>query len=367
MSLLYITADKVGLQTGGGLVTHHESEALKSLGACKVWDRAFIADVDSAVAAQLGPDPWCWDNGTIHRLLTDYKDEWPSLCHVYAGTFSQTVGWLQQNGCKVAYTAAAHSIEESRREHEYIGIPYNFPHLNEPELWAKYVEGYLGADAIVCPSTHSADVMRSFGATNRIEVIPHGCEIPQGDPKPPPKDFRVGYLGAVGPDKGLVYLLQAWKSLGYRDATLVLGGRDSQSPFVQLLIRAVYGNADPISDGRIELHGWFDSVADFYDDIGVYVQPSVSEGFGCEVLEAAAHGRPVICSTGAGAADIVPVSLTFPPRDVQLLASKIDESRHFYTNADWHLVGNCWREIAERYTWDKIRARYVSLWKELLG
>lgn len=356
---LFITADKVGTQSGGGLVTHHEYEALKTLGDVQLYGRG---QVDTT---NYGEEPWCWDvcvGSEVHRQRMAKENgaviQQPRLAHLYAGTFSQTVSELKKLGCKITYTAAAHDVQASRLEHEKLGMQYNYPHLTQPDLWARYLRGYMEADVLITPSTHSAQVMRAFGCTNRIEVIPHGCEIPKRI-APLPKLFTVGYLGVcTGPDKGVRYLLEAWRKLDYKDAILVLGGRDSTHPFTISLVRAFGG-------GNIQLRGWVDNVSDFYDSISLYVQPSVTEGFGIEVLEALAHDRPVICSRGAGAADIVPSGFLVPGHlvpscDVDALAAKIDEVRY-------RMIWDRPQQFAHPFTWDKIRRRYVDLWKSLLG
>jgi glycosyltransferase involved in cell wall biosynthesis len=225
-------------------------------------------------------------------------------------------------GCPVTYTAAAHSIEESKREHNELGIPYNYPHLTDPALWNRYVQGYLDADVLVCPSHHSAEVMRGFGARNRIEVIPHGCRIPE-EVHPLPRTFTVGYLGAAGPDKGLRYLFAAWKKLNYRDAVLKIGGRDSTTGYMQQLWNAFGG-------GNVQFCGWQENAEDFYGSLSCYVQPSVSEGFGMEVIEAMACGRNVICSKGAGASDAVSSLWIYDARNVDRLAYLINDFNRLY-------------------------------------
>jgi glycosyltransferase involved in cell wall biosynthesis len=174
-----------------------------------------------------------------------------------------------------------------------------------------------------------------------------------------PRQFRVGYLGSFGPDKGVRYLLESWKRLGYRDATLVLAGRDSASEWGQRLIREFGG-------GNIEVQGWVSDPADFYAGISLYVQPSVTEGFGLEVLESMGHGRPVLCSTGAGAADCVPsAAWTFQPRDVGGLAEGIDLVKRNQKN--WKPEEPAaWRQLAEPYAWDKVRRQYQDHWRKLL-
>lgn len=339
---LYVTVDKIAEKSGGGLVTYHESEALKSLGPCDVWDRSTLNCI--------GEEPWKWDV-TAHRRVLAASEPF-QLAHFYSGTFSSTINKLKNNGCKVTYMAAAHDINASRKAHEELGIPYNYPHLTDPNLWKRYVAGYLAADVVICPSRHSEQVMRSYGCKN-VVVIPHGCTLPE-TVAPLPGRFVAGYLGSYGADKSVIDLLKAWKKLNYRDATLILAGRDSTSPFVQSLVTQFGG-------GSIILAGWVDDVADFYAGISLLCQPSRSEGFGLEVLEALAHGRPVVCSDGAGAADVVTseVGRVFPAGDVDALAAAI----HVYrTGALLESRSHC-AGVASQYTWDKIRQRYVNLWR----
>ncbi len=311
-SSLYITADRISEQSGGGLVTWHESEALKSIGQCDIWDRSKIECINKE-------EPWGWDSGMLFQKDRISAPPIKKLAHFYAGTFTSIIGWLKQTGVKVSYTAAAHNVETSRKAHQELGLSFNYPHLTDPELWKRYVGGYLAADVVICPSKHSADCMRSYGC-KRIEVIPHGVDIPEKVTEPP-KRFVVGALGSIGaPDKGIRTLLQAWKKLNYKDATLVLAGRDSTSDWVQHLVRE-YGG------GAIELAGWQNKVADYYNRISLHIQPSLSEGFGIEVAEAFAHGRQVVCSDGAGAADIVPAGWVFRAGDVDGLVTRIDMAR----------------------------------------
>ncbi len=356
--LMYVTADKVGGWEGGSTVTYHESEALKTLGPCEVWGRE---ELQLGMASPLVDDPWHWDENFTRRRYHLPNELRPQLSHFYAGTFSNAVNYLKSVGSKITYTAAAHSIEISKREHEKLGVPYNYPHLTDPELWKRYVQGYLDADVVICPSSHSANCMKEYGCKN-VVVIPHGVVLPDEPIKPLPKQFTVGYLGTCGaPDKGLRYLLAAWKKLNYPDAILLLAGHDSTSPFVQNLVRE-YGG------GCIGLLGFQRFVGDFYNRLSVYVQPSASEGFGIEILEAMAFGRPVICSIGAGAADVVPLfglsQFKVGACDTDNLASAID----YWKNKHDELseVGETNRKEAEKYTWDIVRQRYIDLWKGLL-
>ena len=371
---LYLTADQPAKNHGGGRVTYEESEALRALAAERGEEFLLLSRKELEEAGktftQWPNDPWQWDTVAYSIFGNRVK-----LCHIYAGTFTNCVKKLQGNGAKVVYTVAAHSVEASRKAHEDLGIPYArlYPHLCDPELFRKYIGGYLRADAVVTPSTHSRDVVRAQGVFNRVEVIPHGIDLPESM-APLPKQFVVGYLGAVGADKGLRYLFEAWKKLNYKDARLVVAGKDSNSAYVRQLWAAFGG-------GNVTFAGWQENLSDFYDNISLYVQPSVSEGFGIEVLEAMAHGRPVICTEGAGACDLVrrdydPPGVVVPAGDSNFLAGAIDNHRKSWEELDqWGVEGqeryrksvieSC-RDVADDNTWDKIRARYKQLWEELL-
>ena len=348
---LYLTADRIGEQTGGGLVTHHEARAMEAFSEGEEFyciNRTSLEVVDQGRLA----DPWKWD--TLAYSLFGNK---PKLAHIYSGTFSSCVSKLKNNGAKVCYTIAAHDREVSRKEHEAMGWGFPYPHLVEPHLWQRYIDGYRNADVLVCPGSVPAETVRRYGPefeTKRIEIIPHGCEIPEVV-KSFPDRFTVGYMGSFGPDKGVRYLLEAWKKLNYKDALLVLAGRDSGMDYAQQFVTQFGG-------GSVHLMGWAKDPSDFYNSISLYVQPSATEGFGIEVLEALSWGRPVLCSVGAGAADLVDAPFLFSPRNVDELASIIGTVREWIKSPiPWETC----RTKARDYSWDKIRQRYIDLWKSL--
>lgn len=334
-------------------MTFEESEALRTLYPERTYAVLDRSTFDTLNKRPGEDEPWACDN--LGSVMVSMSESIPDLAHFYAGTFGRTVRRLRERGCKITYTAAAHDVNLSKAEHEKLGIPYNYPHLTEPELLERYLQGYKEADCLICPSKHSAAVMREFQCTNLIEVIPHGVDLPDRVAALPER-FTVGYLGAVGPDKGIIYLLQAWKQLNYKDATLKIAGCDSTSPFVASLIYQFGG-------GNIHAAGWQYDISDFYNSLSLYVQPSVTEGFGIEVLEASAHSRAVVCSHGVGASDKVVPENCYDPQDVSKLAALIDTLKNDHDSLVYSGIKQ--RTIAETCTWDKVRQQYVNLWKSL--
>lgn len=338
MTLLYVTADAIGTETGGGKVTRCESQAMASIEDTEIWQ---LPDE---------PRPWGADSVASSRLEArpDFK---PRRAHFYAGTFTRTIEILKARGTIVSYTAAAHDIAVSRREHERLGISFDYPHLTDPDQWARYVRGYLLADVVICPSTYSGGIMRGYGC-EQIVITPHGCD-PPAQIAPLPKRFVVGYLGQPGPDKGLIYLLRAWARWGAHrpDALLMIAGRGTLG--ILPWIREIGG-------GSFHVLGEVKRPSDLYDACTVYVQPSASEGFGCEVLEARAHGRPVICSRGAGAR--AHANVIVPACDDEQIANAIDQLHEVWQVDPERLVKLADSvPIAGCYSWGAMRVRYSGM------
>ena len=370
---LYITADHVGTPTGGGSVTYHELKALRALGEVQVISRQEMVPL----LEKLPNTPFLQDYVASYLL----RDARPNLVHIYGGCFSQTVRLLKERGATVTYTAAAHDRRLSIEEFARLGLAYPYSHIADEYLWQMYLSGYKMADLVICPSEQSARLMREYGCVN-VKVIPHGCEVPPSSPPSPapappptpyPDQFTAGYLGQVGPDKGLVYLLRAWALFPLSREKLLRPGALFPPPRGKLLIagpgtETLGWLVQETGARNVELLGFIPSVEDFYKRITVYVQPSITESFGLEVLEAMARGRPVIVSEGTGARDcIVPgeTGLVVPIRNSSLLAGAIT-----YLYGQPQLVSEMGRkavEQARKFTWDKVQASYVKTWKELLG
>jgi len=349
LTSLYCTADKIGIETGGGAVTNNELEALKS-----VSEVGLVLDQDSIIPTRFQqPDsPFLFDYFALEQIWDKHFD----IAHFYSGTFTLTVKHLKERGTKVSFTVPAHDREISLAEFLNLGLAYPFAHIRDDNLYHIFCEGYRLADVVIAPSISSAEYLRLQGCPNVI-VIPHGMNQPR-KVKPIPEKFDVGYLGVVGPDKGLPYLMQAWSKLNYPESRLILAGSgtDTLEPFVRYFA----------AQGEFVLLGRIPDVADFYNSISVYVQPSVTEGFGLEIPEAMSYGRPVITTEGTGGKDCIEEGKTgfiVPIRDLEAIAEKID---FFKKNPDkLREMGQSAKIKARNYTWDKIRKKYARVFSSL--
>lgn len=351
---LYCTADRIGIETGGGKVTGQELTALKSVGDVI----AVGGEILESHRPEFAANPFLLDEFASQKITEILNQNKIQIAHFYAGTFTKTIKLLKSAGVRVCYTAAAHDKQESINEFQRLGYNYPFKHISDPSLWAQYVEGYTLADVVICPSQRGIDIMQSYGCNKVRIVIPHGVELPHVV-KPMPSRFAVGYLGQAGPDKGIPYLMRAWAKLNYMDANLLVAGNQ---------IDGFLGHVRNNRGGNVHLMGFVKSTSDLFNACSVYVQPSVTEGFGIEILEAMAHGRPVIASEGAGASELVEDGVTgfvIPIRDVDGIAEAIDWCRRYPKEA--LEMGVKGKQKAQAFTWDTIRNKYINVWKTLIN
>lgn len=136
---------------------------------------------------------------------------------------------------------------------------------------------------------------RGYFQGTLARVIPNAIEPPERLSALPVTEggpVRFGFLGRLSPEKGLEVLLNAFRSAiqmnGIR-AQLLIGGEGGRV-YEQRL-------RDTFSDELVTFLGWVDP-SSFLAKIDVLVVPSLwREPFGRVVIEAWAHGRPVLASS----------------------------------------------------------------------
>lgn len=164
------------------------------------------------------------------------------------------------------------------------------------------------ARTVVVPSHATADDCLRVGLTaDRVEVVPHGVRVAH------PSSHEVAawrtrhglvrdyvlWCGTIEPRKDLPTLLAAYeRAAGTLDADLVLVGPAGWGalPAVPTSLR-----------DRVHVLGHLPraELDTAYAGALVFCFPSVREGFGLPVLEAMAHGVPVVTTRGTACAEVL--------------------------------------------------------------
>ncbi|PSB59246.1 glycosyltransferase family 4 protein [Chamaesiphon polymorphus] len=129
------------------------------------------------------------------------------------------------------------------------------------------------------------------------------------------------FVGQIIPRKGLKNLLEACsilKQQGYRDYTLALVGDGEQRPELETFVRESDLERQIVWMGKSP----YRCLGAYFQFADVFVFPTYDDIWGMVLTEAMAFGKPVICSTGAGAAEMVEVAangFVYAPDRVDLL------------------------------------------------
>lgn len=215
------------------------------------------------------------------------------------------------------------------------------------------------ADYVLVPSAIVRESCIKEGIDARkIIVLPFGADVNRFVPKPKNADrpFRAVFVGQVGIRKGIPYLLEAWKRLGWQDAELWLVGR------VLPEVRAILESYRDLPG--VHLVGFSGSPARAYQEADLFVFPSIEEGSALVTYEAMACGLPVVTTPNAGAVVQDGIEgFIVPARDVEALAARMEQLR-----ADERLrneLGQAARARALEFSWerhgDRLAAVYTAL------
>jgi glycosyltransferase involved in cell wall biosynthesis len=233
-----------------------------------------------------------------------------------------------------------------------------------PRAWAAVVER---ASFIVCPSQVVADDCARRGASpDRIRVVPWGVDPPISAPEAAavvrrahdlPERF-VLWVGTLEPRKNLTGLVEAMSRVKGLD--LVVVGPEGWNLDGADLLAPLGARAHRI--GVVDDH----TLSALYRAASVFAFPSLAEGFGLPVLEAMAHGTPVVTSVGAATAEVAGtaarlVEPTDPAAIARAIEATLDEAEHTR-----ELV-RAGRRRARELSWARAADGYASVLTEATG
>ncbi|MDO4670290.1 MAG: glycosyltransferase family 4 protein [Aerococcus sp.] len=158
-------------------------------------------------------------------------------------------------------------------------------------------------DAVISPSAMIADVLREYGVTKPITVIPTGVALPDTIAKPKlmalrqrlglsADDFVEVSVNRIAEEKNLDTLIKAHAALQYEmpNAKLVLVGDGPEREALEELVALNELGDTVLFTGMIP----HEEVAKYYQMADVYVNLSLTETQGVTFIEAVANGLPVV-------------------------------------------------------------------------
>lgn len=175
------------------------------------------------------------------------------------------------------------------------------------------------------------------------------------------KAFQMLFVGTCGPRKGLIYLLQAVGVLPRQCQVCVhiVGDIEDDPAYYRSLMDFL--DREALRE-KVFFHGRISDaeLADMYASADVFVLPSLWEGYGIVLLEAMAHGLPIVASNVGAIPELVrhgENGWLVPPGDSQALAEAI-----WSLSQDQSLcnrLGERGRELSRHFpTWDEVAEQF---------
>ncbi len=199
----------------------------------------------------------------------------------------------------------------------------------------------------------------------RIKVVPHGVHLPANPPPLTERENIILCVGALQLRKNVTRLVEAFESLpaSLREGwTLVLAGSTAGYGAAEILDRI---DRSPVR-AQIELKGYVNNqdLADLYRRALVFAFPSLDEGFGIPVLEAMAHGIPVVTSNRSALPQVAgDAALLIDPYAVEALRDTLQNLMQ-----DQQLresLSEKGRQRAALFSWDQTTTETYNLYKAL--
>ncbi|MGH8958511.1 MAG: glycosyltransferase family 4 protein [Acidimicrobiia bacterium] len=172
------------------------------------------------------------------------------------------------------------------------------------------------------------------------------------------------FVGRLIPEKGIDHLLRAFSAVATQHRLVVVGGSSFTDDY-ELALREL-ASADP----RVVMPGYLygSDLAALYAGAAVYVQPSFLEGSPLTVLEALAHGLPVVLSDIAAHRELVPArrlgSWVYPAGDVRALTEALSEALAAGPDA-WQEARLDQARVIDRHDWEAVAEQTERLYIEL--
>ena len=240
--------------------------------------------------------------------------------------------------------------------------------------WGKLASAYimLGekvaakyADSIIVLSRAVQEYFRNIYGRETV-FIPNGVNKPQiVSPDLITREYNLQkegyilYLGRLVPEKGIKYLIEAFKQVHTNKRLVIAGGASDTDEYAKELVELAQ------EDKRIIFTGFVQGrkLEELYSNAYLYVLPSDLEGMPLSLLEAMSYGNCCIVSDIPECLDVVRNNgIVFKKGNVLELAEKLQDVCD-YPEKVMRYKENSAQYVCNKYNWDDVVKKTLELYK----
>lgn len=173
------------------------------------------------------------------------------------------------------------------------------------------------------------------------------------------RDSYILFLGRLVPEKGIRYLVEAFKNVKTDKKLVIAGGSSDTDSFMAELKELAKG------DDRILFTGFVQGAMldELYSNAYIYTLPSDLEGMPLSLLEAMCYGNCCLVSDIPECAEVVEdKALIFKKADVKDLQEKLQDACDHSGKVDAYKKQAA-DFICEKYNWDEITKETMKLYR----
>lgn len=173
------------------------------------------------------------------------------------------------------------------------------------------------------------------------------------------KDGYILFLGRLVPEKGITYMIEAFKGVTTDKKLVIAGGSSDTDAFMQELKRLAEGNDQIVFTGFVQGQ----MLEELYSNAYVYTLPSDLEGMPLSLLEAMSYGNCCLTSDIAECAEVVEdKAILFKKSDINDLKEKLQYACD-NPEAVKKLKDGAADFICSKYNWDDVVEQTLKLYQ----
>ena len=244
------------------------------------------------------------------------------------------------------YVITAHGSDVPGYNPDRFGILHR---LSAP-IWSRVVSG---ADTIVSPSNHLAELIRSRDVDSPVEVVPNGFDYESYDPSLQTQELIL-VTSRLFERKGIQYFLEALAGIDTNWEVGITGDGPYKS--------ALEAQADRLGLD-VTFYGWIerDHLEELLETAEIFVFPSSHENCPVSLQEGMATGNAVVASKFSGTGEVIgEAGVTVDPTDTKEFSLAINRLLDDPEFRD-QLQSQARDRIENQFGWDRIGRRYIDV------
>lgn len=173
------------------------------------------------------------------------------------------------------------------------------------------------------------------------------------------KDEYILFLGRLVPEKGITYLIEAFKDIKTDKKLVIAGGSSDTDSFMQELKKLAEGDERIIFTGFVQGH----VLEELYSNAYIYCLPSDLEGMPLSLLEAMSYGNCCLTSNIDECASVIEhMGIVFKKSNVQDLKEKLQYACD-HTDEVCFFKSQAADYICNKYNWDDVVEKTMRLYE----